>query len=102
MERTMEALRAQMATVERLEGVIGEADGRLRLLNARLDEAAARTIELSVRASDWSAPGGLGRDADDLVSEMEALRQATADESGGTTPTGTGVATPLRGNDDEM
>src|SRR3546814_252368 len=41
MERTMEALRAQLATVERLEGVIGEADGRLRLLNARPAEAAA-------------------------------------------------------------
>src|SRR3546814_7668925 len=69
MERTMEALRAQLATVERLEGVIGGADGRLRLLNARLDEAAARTIELSVRASDVSDLGGLGRDVDDMVDE---------------------------------
>ena len=44
----MESLRAQLATVERLERVIADADSRLRLLNARLDEAAARTIELVV------------------------------------------------------
>src|SRR5690606_15391901 len=45
LERTLESLRAQLGTVERLEGVIADADRRLRLLNARLDEAAARTIE---------------------------------------------------------
>src|SRR3546814_50232 len=54
MERTMEALRAQLATVGRPEGEIGGAGGRRRLLNARLDEAAARTIELAARASDVS------------------------------------------------
>ena len=48
----MESLRAQLATAERLERVIGDADSRLRLLNARLDEAVARTIELSVQADD--------------------------------------------------
>src|SRR3546814_16969785 len=95
MERTMEALRAQLATVERLEGVIGEADGRLRLLNARLDEAAARTIELSVRASDVSDLGGLGRDVDAMVDEMEALRQAIEATSGGTPMPGTGCAACL-------
>ena len=46
------ALQAQLASVERLDRVIGDADSRLRLLQARLDEAAARTIELSVRADD--------------------------------------------------
>ena len=64
MERTMESLRAQLATVERLERVIGDADSRLRLLNARLDEAAARTIELSVQAEDVAELGGLGDDVD--------------------------------------
>ena len=84
MERTMEALRAQLATVERLERVIADADSRLRLLNARLDEAAARTIELSVQAHDASDLGGLGRDVDDMVDEMEALRQAIEETGGGT------------------
>jgi hypothetical protein len=84
LERTMESLRAQLATLERLERVIGDADSRLRLLNARLDEAAARTIELAVQAHDASDLGGLGDDVDQMVDEMEALRQAIEETSGGT------------------
>jgi hypothetical protein len=83
-ERTMESLRAQLATVERLELVIGDADSRLRLLNARLDEAAARTIELSVQANDVTELSGLGDDVDQMVDEMEALRQAIEETGGGT------------------
>lgn len=84
LEQTMESLRAQLATVERLERVIADADSRLRLLNARLDEAAARTIELSVQASDVADLGGLGHDVDTMVDEMEALRQAIEETGGGT------------------
>ena len=91
LERTMESLRAQLATVERLERVIGDADSRLRLLNARLDEAAARTIELSVQAHDVSELGGLGADVDEMVDEMEALRQAIEETGGGTGTTVTGA-----------
>ena len=90
MERTMESLRAQLATVERLERVIGDADSRLRLLNARLDEAAARTIELSVQAEDVAELGGLGDDVNAMVDEMEALRQAIEETGGGTAVAGTG------------
>jgi len=90
LERTMESLRAQLATVERLERVIGDADSRLRLLNARLDEAAARTIELSVQANDVAELGGLGADVDQMVDEMEALRQAIEETGGGTAVAGTG------------
>ena len=86
----MESLRAQLATVERLERVIGDADSRLRLLNARLDEAAARTIELSVQAEDVAELGGLGDDVDQMVDEMEALRQAIEETGGGTAVAGTG------------
>lgn len=89
LEQTMESLRAQLATVERLERVIADADSRLRLLNARLDEAAARTIELSVQASDVADLGGLGHEVDTMVDEMEALRQAI-EETGGGTALGTG------------
>lgn len=85
LERTMESLKAQLATVERLDRVIGDADSRLHLLNARLDEAAARTIELSVQASDVSDLGGLGSDVDEMVDEMEALRQAIEETGGGGT-----------------
>ena len=90
MERTMESLQAQLATAERLERVIGDADSRLRLLNARLDEAAARTIELSVQAEDVDALGGLGDDVDAMVDDMEALRQAIEETGGGTAVAGAG------------
>jgi phage shock protein A len=83
LERTMESLDAQLRTVERLERVIGDADSRLRLLNARLDEAAARGIELSVQASSATDLGGLGHDVDSMVEEMEALRQAIEETEGG-------------------
>jgi len=85
LERTMEALAAQLATADRLDRVIADADGQLRLLNARLDEAAARTIELSVQSGDVSALGGLDDDVDQMVDEMEALRQAI-EETGGPSP----------------
>ncbi len=84
LDQTMESLRAQLATVERLERVIADADSRLRLLNARLDEAAARTIELSVQAGDVADLGGLDRDVNTMVDDMEALRQAIEETSGGT------------------
>lgn len=88
-QRTLESLHAQLATVDRLDRVIGDADSRLRLLNARLDEAAARTIELSVRAHDVSELGGLGADVDEMVDEMEALRLAIEETGGGTAVAGT-------------
>ncbi|MGQ0432656.1 MAG: hypothetical protein ACT452_09665 [Microthrixaceae bacterium] len=90
-ERTMESLRAQQATVQRLEQVIRDADGRLRLLNARLDEAAARTIELAVQAHDVADLSGLGDDVDEMVDEMEALRQAIEETSGGGATSATGL-----------
>lgn len=90
-ERTVESLRAQQATVERLEQVIRDADGRLRLLNARLDEAAARTIELAVQAHDVADLSGLGDDVDEMVDEMEALRQAIEETSGGGATSATGL-----------
>jgi hypothetical protein len=87
-QQTLESLHAQLATVERLERVIGDADSRLRLLNARLDEAAARTIELSVQAHDVTELGGLGDDVDQMVDEMEALRQAIEETGGGSAVAG--------------
>jgi hypothetical protein len=76
LERTAQALEAQLASAERLNRVVADAQDRLRLLDARLDEAVARAIELSVQAGDADALGGLGHDVDSLVEEMEALRQA--------------------------
>jgi len=84
--RTLDALNAQMATAKRMDEIIVDTRDRLRLLDARLDEAVTRAIELSVRASGAEDLGGLGDDVDSLVGDMEALRQALdeTDRPGGT------------------
>ena len=79
LERTAAALRAQLESASRLGTVAAEARDRLRLLDARLDEAVARAVELSLGAGDVSAAGGLEGDVDQLVEEMEALRVALDD-----------------------
>lgn len=88
--RTMESLEAQLDTAKRLDAQVYEARENLALLDARLDEAVARGIELSVhRDADLST---LDQEIDDMVLEMEALRQALdateAADEGGTTAYG--------------
>ncbi len=73
---TYDALRAQLDTAGRMDAVITETRDRLRLLDARLDEAVTRAIELSVRAQRTEDLGTLSHDVDALVGEMESLRQA--------------------------
>lgn len=82
LERTAEALRAQVSSGERMARVAAEARDRLRLLDARLDEAVARAVELSLRTGGDADTSGLGDDVDSLVSEMEALRSALEDTTG--------------------
>lgn len=77
---TAESLRAQRATADRLDRIIREAHGQLRLLDARMDEAVARTLELSAQSSSDPSVASLGSDVDQLVTEMESLR-AALDES---------------------
>jgi hypothetical protein len=88
----LEALQAQVQSAQRLSKVAEDARSRLELLNARLDEAVARAVELALSAEDATALSGLGGDVDDLVGEMESLRGAL-DEAGqasrGATATGT-------------
>jgi hypothetical protein len=90
--RTIEALYAQVASAERLQTVAQDARDRLSLLDARLDEAVARAVEISLVADDVGELGGLGGDVENLVGEMEALRagleEAVQAGRGGTTGTG--------------
>ena len=74
LERTLQSLQAQLASADRLDRTIADARDRLRLTNARLDEAVARAAELSVRAGDVGDLAGLGDDVDALVTDLEALR----------------------------
>jgi hypothetical protein len=87
--QTIEALEAQVASAGRLGTVAQDARDRLSLLDARLDEAVARAVELSLRAEDVAELGGLGGDVEDLVDEMESLRVAL-EEAGQASRGGTG------------
>ncbi len=76
LEQTADALRAQVASAERMEAVIADAVDRLRLLDARLDETVTRAIELSTAGSGAHGAGAVDGDVEGLVTEMEALRLA--------------------------
>ena len=81
--QTVEALQAQVDSADRLVSVARDAQDKLRLLDARLDEAVARAVELSIKAEDVGELGGLGGDVDSLVNDLESLRVGL-DEAGGT------------------
>ena len=84
LEEAAAALRGQLASAERLRDVARSTSDRLRRLNAELDEAVARTIELSLKTGTGGT-AALGSDVDTVVGELEALRQAL-DETGGAAP----------------
>ncbi len=86
-QRTLEARRAQMGAAMRLDAVSRDASDRLRLLDARLDEAVARAVELSL-SGDHGELSAFGSDVDTVVGEMEALRQALEETGGGATQIG--------------
>ncbi len=81
LERTAEALQAQIDTAERLDLSIADARSQLRVIDARLDESVARAIELSVQLDDAEGLRSVDADVDHLVTEMEALRQALEETS---------------------
>jgi hypothetical protein len=79
---TRAALESQLASAERVDRTITDTRERLRVLNARLDEAVAQAAELAVHADRTSELAELGAEIDDVVTDMEALR-AAIEEVGG-------------------
>jgi hypothetical protein len=77
-EDTRASLRAQLQAAQRVADTRQHVAARLQLLDARLDEAVARAIELGLAADslDAAEAGSLGTAVDAVVSDMEALRQA--------------------------
>jgi hypothetical protein len=81
LQETAAALRAQLESAARLRSVAQSALDRLRRLEAQLDEAVARAIELSLNASDSRAVNPLGNDVDTVVGELESLRLGLEESS---------------------
>lgn len=82
LKATADALRSQLASIERLTTLARHTRDRLELLDARLDEAVARAVELSLNAADAGAAQRLGSDVEGIVTEMEALRLALEETRG--------------------
>ena len=84
-DRTKAALQAQLESAQRISQIESDTHARLRLLNAQLDEAVAQAVELSIKGADVSELDqlGLGDNVDNVVGELEALRQGL-EEAGGT------------------
>lgn len=73
-QRTVAAVEAQYASIQRLFAVSEDVKSRLQLLDARRDELIARSVELSVTGS--SDLTSLDSEVDSMVHELEAIRQA--------------------------
>jgi len=88
LEQTRDSLRSQLHAAQRMIDAVGDARTQLRLMDARLDEAVTKAVELTLRSGDVDV-SGLGSDVESLVTDMEALRSALEDvdrpdASGGT------------------
>ncbi|MCP4087970.1 MAG: hypothetical protein GY745_23440 [Actinomycetia bacterium] len=69
------SLEAQLSSARRVDSAIDGARGRLEVLDARLAESVTRAAELTT-LGDQPGLTGVAADIDDVVDEMEALRQA--------------------------
>jgi hypothetical protein len=82
LTQTVESLRAQRATADRMDQVVEDARSQLRLLDARMGEAVVRALELSAQASVDASVTSLVSDVNGMVTDMEALRQALEETHG--------------------
>lgn len=73
LDAAVASVRSQLESVERLERESKKTADRLRLTQTRLDELVSRAAEVAIGAGDTDA---YEHDVDDLVIELEALRQA--------------------------
>ncbi len=80
---TREALVAQKAAASRMADMIGRTRDQLRLLNAQLDEAVTRCVELSAGTYKPADLDTLEGDVSQALDSMEALRQAVDDTAAG-------------------
>ena len=72
----VQSVESQLASAERLRELSSSTAERLRLTQVRLDELVARAAEVSVGRTDTTT---YEHDVDNLVIELEGLRQAVAE-----------------------
>ena len=72
-EQTLASLQSQIDSGERLKAKSADVAQRLRLLEVRLSELAARASEVAVGASDEVA---YGNDVEDVIAQLEGMRLA--------------------------
>lgn len=77
------ALAAQLQAAHRVEAAAQRATDRLRLLTAELNAAVASAVELSLDVSDPASAGPLADNIDTVAGELESLRQALEETTGG-------------------
>src|SRR4051794_24790521 len=82
LARTQAAIEAQLASGKRLRAVADDARNRLRLLNAQLDEAVARSLEISLQAGDGGPPRPPRPGVESGGRELEAPPQGVEGTSG--------------------
>ncbi|MCB0976003.1 MAG: hypothetical protein KDB02_00970 [Acidimicrobiales bacterium] len=71
----MAALEARFLSVQRMMNAVGDAEERLRVLDARIGAVVAQGAELTVVGNDEAAER-MDTDLDGLVGDLESLRAA--------------------------
>lgn len=74
-EARVASLQAQLGSADRLQATLDHTTDRLAVLDARLDETVVRMVELGTRTNDPGRFDPFRGDLDDLVLDLEALRQ---------------------------
>jgi hypothetical protein len=82
LRQTMEALQSQLASAQRIQAVGQQTRDRLRLLNAQMDEAVAQAVEVSVKGADLESLQPVRSNVENVVVELEALRQGLEEVGG--------------------
>jgi uncharacterized small protein (DUF1192 family) len=99
LQSSLDSALARQQSAQRLSAQRTSLEDRLRELDGKLDELSARGVELSVSGSTSEADPSLDSlraDVDNVIIEMEALRQAMA-ETGALANGGSNRGTPSVG-----
>ncbi len=87
-ERRRESLESQIASSDHLGEILDDAERRLTVLDTRLEQSVTRAIDVAARLGDDLDLTTIEQDMNDLVGELESLRNALDDAEGPTLESG--------------